>query len=570
MTGPAAIIHNTALRRLLREQHPDVWERHSAAWAAWLALRRARLPDPDTPRVFVVIPVHTIEDVVLYTGVLQLIGTPGLLALLVLVLPNPSSALLARADAMAQGWGSLVTITTIEEWAVAAERLPSSVRIVQFSFPAAFTHFAASSTSIPSWDELAASVEPAGGVTLTPAADAGTISAVEHLPDLDSHLRALVNARSVHPVSHDKATDDGSARQVASRAEAWLRPHSLILGSVSQDDLIAVTTQAAGNEPIVAALVHRGLSDRSATVRVELPPRYATLSERTLEVHQLSGQGTVRVGKAVICTAPSMMEGWMLTAYLNRGGAGNPVVTAFARGAGCRLAYAVDDLALYEDELPTIPVVWGVLRGSDQIVARAESQNLPFYYVDHAYFDRGHGRSYRISLSRYEAGPVRRCPDDRLRNLNLTIEPWRKSGRTIMVCPPTEYFAAAHGCPNWLDETLTRLRTETDRPIVVRSKPAPGEPFVPLKEALADTHAVVTHSSNVAVEAACLGIPVFVAPTSAAAPIGCTDLARIEQPRYPNREGWLAHLAYSQFTLEEFASGLAWSIMRDHEERAYV
>jgi hypothetical protein len=63
---------------------------------------------------------------------------------------------------------------------------------------------------------------------------------------------------------------------------------------------------------------------------------------------------------------------------------------------------------------------------------------------------------------------------------------------------------------------------------------------------------------------------VFVAPTSAAAPIGQTDFGLIETPRYPKRDGWLAHLAYSQFTLEEFRNGQAWKIMQQHEERDFV
>ena len=83
-------------------------------------------------------------------------------------------------------------------------------------------------------------------------------------------------------------------------------------------------------------------------------------------------------------------------------------------------------------------------------------------------------------------------------------------------------------------------------------------------------HALVTHSSNVAIEAACLGTPVFVAPTSAAAPVGRVDLADIEMPIYPDREPWLAHLAYNQFSFEEIRSGEAWRMLLELEERDFV
>ena len=65
---------------------------------------------------------------------------------------------------------------------------------------------------------------------------------------------------------------------------------------------------------------------------------------------------------------------------------------------------------------------------------------------------------------------------------------------------------------------------------------------------------MVTHSSNIAVEAAISGIPVFVSSTSACEPIGLTDFSKIESPIYPDREAWLAHLSYSQFYFEEFGA----------------
>jgi len=101
-------------------------------------------------------------------------------------------------------------------------------------------------------------------------------------------------------------------------------------------------------------------------------------------------------------------------------------------------------------------------------------------------------------------------------------------------------------------------------------KPQPGEQAEPLPEALERAHALVTHSSNVAIEAACLGTPIFVDTASAAAPVGLTDLSMIEAPVYPDREEWLAHLAYNQFSFEEIGDGRAWQMLLDLEEREYA
>ena len=257
----------------------------------------------------------------------------------------------------------------------------------------------------------------------------------------------------------------------------------------------------------------------------------------------------------------------MVRAYLNRGGGGNSVVAAFADGIGADLAYAEDQ---EDGDAAGVSVVWGVLRGSDKVIERSRRDGCPFYYIDHAYFGRGHGNNYRISRDSYEAGPVRDCPPDRLMSLNIDLKPWRSSGGVILVCPPTQYFCDAHGCPDWLYDTVTALRRATDRPIEVRKKPASGEPVEPLHSAFSRAWAVVCHSSNIAVEAVVAGVPVFVAPSSAAAPMGEVDLSRIELPRRPEREAWLAHLSYSQFSLAEIGNGSAWRMLLDNEMREFL
>ncbi|WP_289036478.1 hypothetical protein [uncultured Roseibium sp.] len=267
-----------------------------------------------------------------------------------------------------------------------------------------------------------------------------------------------------------------------------------------------------------------------------------------------------------ICIPPQNVTGDMVTCYVNRGGAGNPVIRAFADSLRCELRYAEDETGYRAG----IPVVWGVLRGSDRIVQNARKNNQYFFYFDHAYFSRGHGKNYRIARNSYEAGAVRVCPGDRLDVLDIAVQPWRRGGSSILVCPPTEYFMKAHGCPNWLDETLMTLRHSTDREIVVRRKPKPGETVEPIEDAFRRSFALVTHSSNIAIEAAIAGVPVFVSGTSAAAPIGETDFSRIEMPVYPDRDAWLRHLAYNQYTMAEIADGTAWRMLLELETRPFA
>ncbi|GAA4764140.1 glycoside hydrolase family 43 protein [Novosphingobium ginsenosidimutans] len=568
MTVISQALRHAALHRLLQVRRPDLLQRNRMAWQAWVKMRQADLPDPSLSRIHIVVPIQTIQDVALYPGLLQLLQVPGLLPLVVLVLPDRTAARLAWIEAMLEGWASLVTIESSADWAISSAKLPATNRLVSFRFPGTFCTAAdiliARDWDDADWGRLAASTRPAKAAWIGPVQDFEGEASQPQLPELESHFGSLCEP-SIELGNASVAAPSHSER---APTKAHYRPQSIVLENIAPGDLVAVSTVQDG-QSVVTALQPACLRDERGGLSLPLPPRFATVAEQCLDVHLISELGGVRGLNLTAHTNPTAIQSWMLSAFLNRGGAGNPVVTAFAQGAGCRIAYAEDELDETES-LGSIPVVWGVLRGSDAIIARAKAKGLHFYYIDHAYFDRGHGKSYRITRNGYEAGPVRKCPDDRFRNLGITIEPWRKSGRSIIVCPPTDFFAAAHNCENWLDDTLAQLRLETDRPILIRTKPRTGEPFLPLQEALLDAHALVTHSSNVAIEAACLGTPVFVSPTSAAAPIGRTDFGMIESPRYPKRDGWLAHLAYSQFTLEEFASGAAWALMREHEERDFV
>jgi len=71
-------------------------------------------------------------------------------------------------------------------------------------------------------------------------------------------------------------------------------------------------------------------------------------------------------------------------------------------------------------------------------------------------------------------------------------------------------------------------------------------------------HAVVTHHSNIAIDALVNGVPAF-CWSGAATCMSLQDLAQIEKPlRPPAREQWLANIAWCQWTVGEMASGAMW------------
>lgn len=164
---------------------------------------------------------------------------------------------------------------------------------------------------------------------------------------------------------------------------------------------------------------------------------------------------------------------------------------------------------------------------------------------------------------------------DRFLSHGVKVEPWRRSGQHIILAGMSAKAAYAEGFKpeEWERAAIEQLRKYTDRPIIYRPKPNWPEarplPFstmqadVPLERALKNCHAVVTHHSNVGIDAVLAGVPVITIE-GAVEPMAGTALSLIENPPMPEgREQWAADLAYCQWSMEEIERGLAFRYLRD-------
>lgn len=189
------------------------------------------------------------------------------------------------------------------------------------------------------------------------------------------------------------------------------------------------------------------------------------------------------------------------------------------------------------------------------------------------YWDRGYGRRvfatwlprgedggyYRWHVNSYQMQSIHDVPSDRWRSLNLTLTPWASNPKGhIVLAAGSQTYERFHGIEGWIDRTVVELKRYTGREIRISDK----ESKVPLSTRIQGAHALVTHGSNAAVEAAIMGCPVFVSRESAAALIGLTDLSKIETPVYPERGPWVHSLAYCQFNEKELVDGTLWHLLR--------
>ena len=232
-----------------------------------------------------------------------------------------------------------------------------------------------------------------------------------------------------------------------------------------------------------------------------------------------------------------------------------PIMEAMAQGFGGKtcLGDPPDDGELF--------VIWGQLWTALTAIPRAIEQGRPFLHIDNGYINPGRGSLigyYRITYNGMAPVFLPNAPKSRIRR---TMPPWRTKGAHVLLALPGEEFGRAigHKMEDWLDTIEVRVRQHTTRKVKVR----PRKDKHPLDRDLLNCWALVTHSSNVAVDAVLSGVPVFTEPTNPAAPIANFDLSQIEQPLMPDRTQWFNSLMYQQFTVPEMRSGFAAMAMQE-------
>jgi len=208
-----------------------------------------------------------------------------------------------------------------------------------------------------------------------------------------------------------------------------------------------------------------------------------------------------------------------------------------------------------------------------------KSKNKPTVIVDAPYFDRkpkaqGHLKVSVNGLHPHKYFQKFRHSDDRFKVLGVGVRPMRRGGDFIVLAgigpKSSNYYGIKH--QSWDIQAVATIRSHTDKPIIYRVKPNHVHTFKkiprttwsdtnrPLVKVLNGAWAVVTHHSNVAVDGIVKGIPCF-AQDGVGTAIGLSDLNMINKPKivsFEEQMQFLYDLAYTQWTLEEMASGQCW------------
>jgi hypothetical protein len=243
-----------------------------------------------------------------------------------------------------------------------------------------------------------------------------------------------------------------------------------------------------------------------------------------------------------------------------------PIVEALASGSGAN-QFISDPNPVYQGG---DSIVWGLIRGADEIMSKTKENKCDFFQIDNAYF--GRNIYYRVTLnalqfSRIPPSVINNRYELILNQLNKPILPWkvRRNG-PIIICPSSEFLYSFFGTTleDWINSVIDELKKFTDRKIVIRYKEM--IPKDDIDDEISDAWCVITHMSAAALDALRLGIPVVVTGECAASPLS-SNFEEIERPRFfDGRNELFSLLACGQFTPEEMLNQKVLTKVRDISE----
>jgi hypothetical protein len=252
----------------------------------------------------------------------------------------------------------------------------------------------------------------------------------------------------------------------------------------------------------------------------------------------------------------------------------SPVFNALQLGIK-KLGY--QETAANED----ISVIWSVLWNgrmapNQRIYEKNKNLGKKTLILEVGNFKRGH--TWRLSLNHINKfgnfGNTSNLDETRLKKLDINLHPNRLNRRKeiLIACQHDKSLQWAGQPPmhEWVNQTISLLRTYTDRKIIVRPHPRSplkgaivgGEIETPKK--LIGTyddynidyyyHCVINYNSGPGVQSALSGVPVICDYSSLAYDVS-DQVENIENPQLKDRTEWILRLAHTEWTQEELASG---------------
>jgi hypothetical protein len=226
-------------------------------------------------------------------------------------------------------------------------------------------------------------------------------------------------------------------------------------------------------------------------------------------------------------------------------------------------------------------VLWSGRMSANQAVwSHYRQQSRPVIVVDIGALYRG--ETWKIAVNSITAngyyGHTENLDWDRPRKLGISLAINLSRNPRIVIAAQharSQQVVGLVSMEGWVVQQVERLRTVTDRPIVVRPHPRstlnpaglvhlPQDVVIEQPQKIANTydsynlafdcHAVVNYNSGPGIQAALAGTRPIVDKSSLAYPVS-TTVQDIEKPYTADRDQWLVEICHTEYTLNEIESG---------------
>lgn len=181
--------------------------------------------------------------------------------------------------------------------------------------------------------------------------------------------------------------------------------------------------------------------------------------------------------------------------------------------------------------------------------------------IDYGYWGINNPRrnTRRVTFGGSHNLNMKSVPYSRIDTLYPKIQDWQKSrGDYLLLIEPQQDIVHERlgiYLGEWKEKLLEKIKPYWSGPVKWRRKSGGKNPgrWPSFIEDLQGCHSVVGERTMACVEAVMLGYPAYTIDYSAVSLLMGSDLNKISNPIYPDRNDWIEHIAWSQFSPEEFS-----------------
>jgi hypothetical protein len=226
-------------------------------------------------------------------------------------------------------------------------------------------------------------------------------------------------------------------------------------------------------------------------------------------------------------------------------------------------------------------VIWSVLwhgrmQANQQVYEHYRAQGKPVIIIEIGALYRGN--TWKIAVNNITStgyyGHLDNLDWDRPAKLKISLATQLGSKPNVIIAAQHDRSLQVAGVnmTDWVKNTISILRNNTDRPITIRPHPRcrlllnnlPPGVTIESPRKLANTydsydmhfdcHAVVNYNSGPGIQAAIAGVRPIVEFSSLAYPVSA-GVADIEQPYTKDRDLWLTQICHTEYTVDELKRG---------------